>query len=56
VATGEDRELLLVVYEFMSNGSLENHLFRSKKPACPSATASIIVGTLQKWQADRPAV
>jgi serine/threonine protein kinase len=26
---GEDRELLLV-YEFMSKGSLENHLFRSK--------------------------
>jgi len=30
---GEDRELLLV-YEFMSKGSLENHLFRSKQPAC----------------------
>lgn len=29
---GEDRELLLV-YEFMSKGSLENHLFRSKQPA-----------------------
>ena len=27
---GEDRELLLV-YEFMSKGSLENHLFRSKQ-------------------------
>jgi len=29
---GEDRELLLV-YEFKSKGSLENHLFRSKQPA-----------------------
>lgn len=28
---GEDRELLLV-YEFMIKGSLENHLFRSKQP------------------------
>ena len=27
---GEDKELLLV-YEFMSKGSLENHLFRSKR-------------------------
>lgn len=26
----EDKELLLV-YEFMQKGSLENHLFRSKK-------------------------
>jgi serine/threonine protein kinase len=32
---GEDRELLLV-YEFMSKGSLENHLFRSKQSLPPS--------------------
>ena len=31
---GEDRELLLV-YEFMSKGSLENHLFRSKQLTLP---------------------
>ena len=28
----EERELLLV-YEFMAKGSLENHLFRSESPA-----------------------
>lgn len=52
---GEDRELLLV-YEFMSKGSLENHLFRSTACLPPSALAVRLIGisTFQHIQIGKP--